>query len=86
MGDFVIEVKCTGGHGCQREVKDGGTLAASCGQPGCPDCMARAFVAELKSSGTHIRDATLQHWPADQPGQTLGPRDDLQTGERRGSF
>lgn len=46
MGDFRIEVNATGGHGCQRELKDGASVK-ECGDPNCPDCIARRFVAEL---------------------------------------
>jgi hypothetical protein len=85
MGNFRIEIDAVGGHGCQREVKDGGTVAG-CGQPTCPDCLAREFVAKLKSMGVFNyppqSSAKLIHWP----GQQSEVRDDLLTGVRSGSF
>lgn len=91
MGDFRIEVNATGGHGCQRE-KGRGDRIEDCGQPGCPDCIARRFVAELVKSGSQVREATLTHWPG-QDGDTRSKelvgsevRDNLLTGIRRGDF
>jgi hypothetical protein len=81
MGDFTVEVKAVGGHGCQREVKDGGTMK-DCGQPGCPDCIARRFVADLKAHGCSVNSATIVHWP----GQPATVKDDLLTETRTGSF
>jgi hypothetical protein len=85
MGNFRIEIDAVGGHGCQREVKDGGTVAESCGLAACPDCIARKFVAELKAAGVFNyppASAKLTHWPG-TPGEV---RDDLLTGIRSGSF
>lgn len=84
MGTFRIEVEAVGGHGCQREIKDS-EVVAGCGQPGCPDCIARKFVAQLKSMGVFQHtpaSATLTHWP----GQDCEVRDNLLTGVRSGSF
>lgn len=88
MGDYSITVRAVGGHGCQREVKDGGTLAEKCGIPGCPDCMAREFVRELKAAGNTITAAVLRHWPADHPHYDGASEvsDNLVTHKRRGSF
>lgn len=80
MGNFRIEIDAVGGHGCQREVKDGGTVTG-CGQPGCPDCNARSFVADFKKRND-IKSATLTHWP----GEAGEVKDDLLTGKRTGSF
>lgn len=81
MGDFRIEVNATGGHGCQRELGDK-SLVEGCGQPGCPDCLARKFVADLKASGNSIKDALLIHWP-NSSGTVV---DNLTTKMRGGSF
>lgn len=81
MGNYRITIDAVGGHGCQREIGDGGTITSPCGQESCPDCKARAFVADLKTSGNDVQSATLAHWP-EQP----GPVDDLVTGRRSGSF
>lgn len=81
MGTFRIEVEAVGGHGCQREIKDGGTVDG-CGHPSCPDCMARGFVKDLKEKGNSVLSAKLTHWPGDKS----EVRDDLLTGVRSGSF
>lgn len=81
MGDFRIEVNATGGHGCQRE-KGNKSKIEPCGQPGCPDCIAREFVAKLKASGTMVRDALLIHWPNSGPVIV----DNLNDGTRYGDF
>jgi hypothetical protein len=81
MGMFVVNVQAVGGHGCQRDIKDS-QVVAGCGQPTCPDCIARRFVAELKNSGASVETATLTHWPG-QPGVVV---DDLVSGVRAGSF
>jgi len=67
MGDFRIEVNAVGGHGCQRDVKDGGTVYG-CGSMSCPDCIVAEFIAKLRRSGASVKDATLTHWPG-QPGE-----------------
>jgi len=91
MGDFRIEVEAVGGHGCQRE-KGKGQRVEDCGCPGCPDCLARRFVADLLKQGQNVQKATLTHWPGqdgdcrsrDLPGAEV--RDNLLTGIRRGNF
>lgn len=81
MGDFNIEIKAVGGHGCDREVKDGGTVYG-CGRMGCPDCIARETVETLKRKGVDVKSAKLTHWP----GQPSEVQDDLLTKVRKGSF
>jgi hypothetical protein len=81
MGQYRIEITAVGGHGCQREIKDGGTTYG-CGRIGCPDCEAREFVRRLQSKGQSIESATLTHWP----GQVSEVTDNLLSGERKGSF
>ena len=81
MGNFTIEVEAVGGHGCQRDKKSG-EVVDGCGQPGCPDCIARGFVKELEAKGNSVTRATLRHWP-----HTEGEvSDNLLTGKRRGNF
>lgn len=82
MGQFRIEVTAVGGHGCQRTVKGGESVQPFCGYSGCPDCLARNFVAGLKSQGQSVESATLIHWP----GQESEVRDDLVSRVRTGSF
>lgn len=81
MGQFRVTVTGVGGHGCQREVKDGATVPG-CGQPKCPDCAARRFIADLKAGGANVEEALLDHWRG-SPQQVT---DNLLTGVRRGSF
>lgn len=90
MGDYRVTVEAIGGHGCSRKTK-AGEKVEPCGQPSCPDCMARRFVAELKGSGNSVVTAKLEHWPV--PGaagtrraENPGPIDDLLTGVRSGQF
>jgi hypothetical protein len=82
MGQFRITVTAVGGHGCQREVKDGETLREFCGSSTCPDCAGREFVRTLKRQGQNVEQAKLEHWPG-TPSQVT---DDLVTGQRTGSF
>lgn len=81
MGTFRVEVEAVGGHGCQRDKKDGEAVLG-CDLPHCPDCIAREFVRRLKRTGSQVNTATLRHWP----GQTSEVVDDLLTGVRNGSF
>lgn len=81
MGQYKVEVVAVGGHGCQREVKDGGEVYG-CRRMDCPDCIAREFVEELKRRGNSVESATLTHWP----GQSGQVQDDLLTKKRTGSF
>lgn len=90
MGTFRIEIQGVGGHGCQREKKNN-ELVSDCGEPSCPDCIARRCVAALKSAGVFFQTsgpiegvgyALLTHWPH----QAKSIVDDLLTGHRRGEF
>lgn len=81
MGDYRIKIEATGGHGCGREIGDGG-IVKRCGDPHCPDCLTVELVDRLKKTGNIIRSATLTHWP-ETPSQVV---DDLLTGKRQGHF
>ncbi len=81
MGQYRIEIVAVGNHGCQREIPSGGTVAG-CGQPNCPDCLARDFVKRLSAANNSVENAVLIHWPSG-PGTVL---DNLLTGERSGQF
>jgi hypothetical protein len=70
MGSFVTVISGTGGHGCSREVKDGGHVLG-CQRPDCPDCIAREFVRRYKRNGITDLRAELVHWPLDFPGFTF---------------
>lgn len=62
MGDFRITVNAVGGHGCERETKDGGKVYG-CGRMNCPDCITAKYVAELARAGAMVKDAAIEHWP-----------------------
>lgn len=81
MGMYRLEIEAVGGHGCNREIKDGGTTYG-CGHRACPDCEVRALIDQLRAKGSSVSKAVLTHWP-DTP-QTVV--DDLLTGVRKGSF
>jgi hypothetical protein len=81
MGQFKIEVTATGGHGCQRELKDS-SIVGQCDSPICPDCIARRFVEQLKGTGALVEMARLTHWP----GTDSEVIDNLLSGLRKGSF
>ena len=75
MGRHVIDIDMVGGHGCDRNAKEGEPLAARCGKRyldatnsgGCPDCAIAAFVEFFKTRGafTHGGHATFTHWPGE---------------------
>lgn len=81
MGNFAINIKAVGGHGCDRKAKEGEPVAR-CDHKGCPDCAAARFVDELKAYNS-VEEATLTHWPG-EPSEVV---DDLANGVRKsGSF
>lgn len=82
MGMFRVEVQAVGGHGCQRQIKDGGQVQQFCGSTACPDCVAREFVRALKRTGAMVEKAEIIHWP----GTSTEVRDDMLSGVRKGSF
>ena len=67
MGDFRIEIDAVGGHGCNREMKDGEKVYG-CGSMSCPDCITAEFVSKLARSGVLLKNGSLRHWP-DQPSE-----------------
>ena len=82
MGTFKIEIEAVGGHGCEREVADGGVVSG-CSRMGCPDCEARRFLRHfLDVTGATLVKGTLTHWPG-TPGEVV---DDLHTKIRKGHF
>lgn len=62
MGQYKIEITAVGGHGCQRELKDG-DVVCGCGSMTCPDCLTAKFIADLARAGNNVEAATLTHWP-----------------------
>lgn len=82
MGNFRVTVDAVGNHGCQRDVPEGGNPSRPCGDPSCTDCMSADFVQRLRTSGAHVLEATLQHWPAEMGCTGQHPRDNLLSGAR----
>lgn len=80
MGNFRLEAEWVGGHGCQREKKEGSVIG-KCSDENCPDCMIRDFVAKMNAKNSKV-SAILRHWP----GQPDEVQDDINTGIRKGSF
>lgn len=87
MGTSVITIRIIGNHGCQRDVKGGGTTQPRCEKCDdkqasmCVDAVAKEFVEKLKATGS-IVEAGLLHWP------DSGPQiyDNLLNGARVGDF
>jgi hypothetical protein len=81
MGNYRIVINAVGGHGCQRDKKDGATVAF-CDSFYCPDCHTRRLIKTLQLTSNTVNDATLTHWP----GTPQEVSDDLLSGKRSGSF
>lgn len=93
MGNWRIEIEAIGGHGCERQVKDGEEVYG-CNRMGCPDCECRRFLKQLQQNNS-IVEAHLIHWPIPgshgelrpaSPGDVGSIVDDLVTKKRAGSF
>lgn len=95
MGDFRIVIDAIGGHGQDREKKDGEVVDFYKGGNYTPEAMAKFFI-EFVTRWNLVSDvkAKIIHWPADNYG---GPEkngrdpekqieDDLITGIRKGNF
>lgn len=99
MGDFRIIIDAVGGHGQDREKKDGEVVDFTHSGSGYhssknPESIAQVLVAALQGTGCSIESAKVIHWPADNYG---GPEkngrdpqkqivDCLITGKRSGNF
>jgi hypothetical protein len=62
MGLYRIEIEATGGHGCQREKKEGEQVF-HCNRSNCPDCLTMDFVESLRRINQHVSKAEFTHWP-----------------------
>lgn len=70
MGEFRVELTGVGAHGCQREVKDGGTVYG-CARMDCPDCVTAEYVGRMaKHAGVTVVSAKITHWPG-QPNEVV---------------
>lgn len=61
MGLFRVELEATGGHGCQRETKDGEIVQGMCRRSTCPECITLEYFEKMQQFGGIT--ATFTHWP-----------------------
>lgn len=94
MGNFRVVIDAVGGHGQDREKKDGEVVDFGSGSP---ETIVKDAVDKLISTGVNVLSAKVYHWPADTvyDGPQIAPvdgdgkeciTDDLVTGVRKGSF
>lgn len=62
MGDYSLEFKAVGGHGCDRTAKEGEAINVPKEGCECPDCKTARFVDDMKQSGG-LQSAIYTHWP-----------------------
>lgn len=95
MGDFRIIIDAVGGHGQDREKKDGETVDFTHSGSGYhssknPEAIAQVLIAALQGTGCSIQGAKVIHWPSDNyPDQREAGKeivDDLITGKRTNNF
>jgi len=82
MGSFKIEITAVGGHGVDRDVKDGEVVNFFKEGNFTPDALAKTFERLVAHYGNQIESATMTHWPGD-PNEVV---DNLVTGVRKGNF
>lgn len=82
MGQFKIEITAVGGHGADRDAKDGEKVNFYKEGSTSPDAIAKTIVEVMKHHGCNVESATLIHWP----GSTSEVQDDLLSGVRKGNF
>ena len=82
MGQFKVEIIGVGGHGQDRDKKDGGIVNFYENGNATPDALAKTFVEMLKANGVNVESATITHWPGTE-GEV---QDDLASGVRKGNF
>ena len=82
MGTFRIEIQAVGGHGVDRDVKNGEKVDFAKEGYHTPDFLAHQFADFLKARGCNVESAIIIHWPGDA-GEV---KDDLITGIRTGNF
>lgn len=94
MGNFRIVIDAVGGHGQDREKKDGEVVDFG---NDTPEAIAKKAVEELKAKGTNVLSAKVYHWPSDTvyQGDPVAPlngegkeciTDALVSGVRKGNF
>ena len=83
MGNFRIVIEAVGGHGVDREPKDGEVVNFYKSGNNTPDALAKFCADALKYvANAQVNSATLTHWP----GESSEVTDDLITGVRKGNF
>lgn len=82
MGTFKIEITAVGGHGQDRNKKEGEVVNFYEGGNKTPDAIAKTLVETLRSWGNSVEEAKIIHW-SDAEGEVT---DDLLTGKRKGNF
>lgn len=61
MGIFRIEIKASGGNGCDRRAGPGDKLYARCKRLDCVDCLTQDFVQMLRQKSFTVIEATFTH-------------------------
>lgn len=79
MGNFRIIIEAVGGHGQDRNKKDGEQVDFG---EGTPEAIAQKAVEELKAKGNNVERAYVHHWP----GSGTDVIDNLLTNKRKGNF
>lgn len=82
MGQYKIEITAAGGHGVDRDKKDGEEVDFGAEGHFSPDAIAHRVMKELERFGSQIDSATITHWP----GEESEVVDNLFTGIRKGNF
>lgn len=94
MGDFRIVIDTVGGHGQDREKKNGEIVDFGSDQLNSPEAYFKKCIEDAIAKGIISSDTTAKviHWPLDnyggpeKNGRTAYIADDLLTGKRTGSF
>lgn len=82
MGNFRVVINAVGGHGQDREKKNGEIVDFEKGGKFTPEMIALAAVDLFREKGNTIVSAEIIHWP----GEESEVKDDLLTGIREGNF
>lgn len=91
MGDFRIIIDAVGGHGQDRDKKNGETVDFGTDTLNSPEAAVKKFLEEFGKSNS-IQKAVIVHWPLDnyggqlENGRSTQIVDDLLTGKRVGNF
>lgn len=81
MGMFRINIRASGGHGCERSAKPGDKLYKRCGRFTCADCIAFDLMQQLRQKGFTVVEAEFTHYDGAVDGTTVV--DDMVKNERK---